>query len=47
MSLRYEQILVPFEFRVVLNEKKCEGLNVGEESLGEGTGLCLSLFFFP
>lgn len=47
LSLRYKHILVPFEHRVVLNEKKCEGIDMGEESLNVGMGLYLSLGFFP
>lgn len=47
LSLRYEHVLMPFEPRAVLNENKCEGLDVGEESLDTGTGLYLSLGFFP
>lgn len=38
---------MPSEPRVVLNENKCEGLDVGEKSLDVGTVLYLSLGFFP
>lgn len=32
LSLRYEHKLVPFEPRIVLSEKKCEGVDAGDET---------------
>lgn len=38
-------MLVPSEPRAVLSEKKCEDLDLGEQSLDAGTGLYLSCLF--